>query len=250
MNELILFLIFFVIALFYSSIGFGGGSSYLAILSLVFVGFYEVRTLALVLNVMVVSIGTFVFWRQKVFDWSSFWPFILLSVPLAFIGAQLRLSEKAFFVLLGSALILAAVFLVLQMLKRGRLSRRLNTSSSMIIGGGIGLLSGLVGIGGGIFLSPTLNLMQWKNAKIVASLASVFILVNSIAGISGMLIRRTFVLEMQSALPILGSVFLGGLIGSQLSIRMDLNIIKGLTALLVLYVGVRIVLQHFFGILI
>lgn len=250
MNDYILLLIFFGIALFYSSIGFGGGSSYLALLSLVLVNFYEIRTLALVLNVLVVSIGTFVFWRQKVFDWSSFWPFLLLSIPLAFVGAQLRLSEKVFFILLGSALILAAAFLVLQLLNKGSSARRLSKGSAMVIGGGIGLLSGLVGIGGGIFLSPTLNLMKWKNAKVVASLASVFILVNSIAGISGMVIRRTFTLEVDSALPILGAVFLGGLIGSQLSIRMDLNIIKGLTALLVLYVGVRIVLQHGFGLII
>ena len=245
-----LLLIFFAIALFYSSIGFGGGSSYLAILSLIFVEFYEIRTLALILNIMVVSIGTIVFWRKNVFDWASFWPFILVSIPLAFIGAQLRLSEQAFFILLGSALILAAIFLVLQILKTSRFSTRLATGSAMLVGGGIGLLSGLVGIGGGIFLSPTLNLMKWKDPKTIASLASFFILVNSISGITGMVIRRSFHIEIESALPVLGVVALGALIGSQLSIRMNLNVIRGLTALLVLYVGVRIILQHGFGLII
>lgn len=248
MIEYALLIIFFGVALFYSSIGFGGGSSYLAILSLLMADFYEIRTLALILNVSVVTIGTIVFFKKRIFDWSSFWPFILLSIPFAFIGAQLRLSERVFFILLGSALILAAISLLIQAIQQGGVSRKINTPSALTLGGGIGLLSGLVGIGGGIFLSPTLNLMRWKDPMTVASLASVFILANSIAGLSGLVINNTFVWNGVEALPILLAVVLGGLVGSQFSFRMNLNLIRGLTASLVLYVGLRIILFHGFEI--
>ena len=248
MNEYVLLGLFFLIALFYSSIGFGGGSSYLAILSLVLTDFYEIRTLALVLNVIVVTIGTIVFLRKRVFNWSLFWPFLLLSIPMAFFGAQLRLTEQVFFIILGIALILAAVAMLAQsIIKKGR-STNLNSSKSMTLGGVIGMLSGLVGIGGGIFLSPTLNLMKWQNAVTVASLASFFILVNSLAGITGLVMNDTFQLNASFASGIIIAVMLGGLVGSQLSIKMNLNIIRRLTAILVLYVGVRIVFLHGFGI--
>lgn len=248
MNEYVLLGLFFLIALFYSSIGFGGGSSYLAILSLVLTDFYEIRTLALVLNVIVVTIGTIVFVRQKVFNWSLFWPFLVLSIPMAFFGAQLRLTEQVFFIILGIALILASIAMLAQsIIQKGR-PAKLTSGRSMFVGGGIGLLSGLVGIGGGIFLSPSLNLMKWQNTVTVASLASFFILVNSVAGITGLVFNNTFRLNETFAGGVIISVILGGLIGSQLSIKMNLNVIRMLTAILVLYVGFRIILLHGFDI--
>ncbi|MEP1097683.1 MAG: sulfite exporter TauE/SafE family protein [Cyclobacteriaceae bacterium] len=250
MNEYLLLFLFFGIALFYSSIGFGGGSSYLAILSLVLTNFYEIRTLALVLNVIVVSIGTLMFIRKQVFDWKAFWLFIVLSVPLAFVGARLQLSESTFFIILGSALILAAAVMIFQTVGKKVISRGLGRMESTLLGGAIGFLSGIVGIGGGIFLSPTLNLIGWKNAKVIASLASVFILVNSLAGISGLLVAGTFEFNIDFALKIIGAVALGGLVGSNLSVKMNINLIRGLTAILVLYVGTRIVLLHGFGVVI
>ncbi|MEQ8905259.1 MAG: sulfite exporter TauE/SafE family protein [Pseudomonadales bacterium] len=250
MNEYVLLGLFFLIALFYSSIGFGGGSSYLAILSLMLTDFYEIRTLALVLNVLVVTIGTIVFLRKRVFNWSLFWPFLLLSIPMAFFGAQLRLTEQVFFIILGIALILAAMAILAQSIIKKGMSTNLHASKRMVLGGAIGMLSGLVGIGGGIFLSPTLNLMKWQNAVTVASLASFFILVNSLAGIMGLVVNDTFQLNASFAGGIIIAVMLGGLVGSQLSIKMNLNIIRRLTAILVLYVGVRIVLLHGFDIVI
>ncbi|MEQ9405702.1 MAG: sulfite exporter TauE/SafE family protein [Cyclobacteriaceae bacterium] len=248
MNEYLLLLLFFFIALFYSSIGFGGGSSYLAILSLVLTSFYEIRTLALVLNMVVVGIGTAMFIRKRVFDWKEFWPFLLLSVPMAYLGARLSLSESVFFTLLGSALIGAALMMIVQTFVKEIKSKEMNGGKRALLGGGIGFLSGVVGIGGGIFLSPTLNLMGWKNSKVIASLASVFIMVNSLAGISGLLVAGTFELRMDFAAKIIGAVVLGGLLGSGFSVKMNLNLMRGLTAILVLYVGLRIVLLHGFGI--
>ncbi len=248
MNEYLLLFLLFGIALFYSSIGFGGGSSYLAILSLVLINFYEIRTLALVLNVLVVSIGTAMFIRKRVFDWKIFWPFIILSVPLAFVGARLQLSESTLFIILGSALILAAIVMFFQTINRKIRLRDLNLLESTVLGGVIGFLSGLVGIGGGIFLSPTLNLIGWKNAKMIAALASTFILVNSLAGISGLLAAGTFELNLSFSIGVIVAVILGGIAGSNLSVKLNINWIRSLTAILVLYVGSRIVLLHGFGI--
>ncbi len=248
MNELLLALIFFAVAFFYSSVGFGGGSSYLAILSLVLMEFYEIRTLALVLNVTVVSIGTIMFIRHRVFDWKKFWPFIAFSIPLAFVGAQLRLSQTTFFLILGSSLILAAVFMVIQSLAQSK-ERDFGLTKRIGLGGSIGFLSGVAGIGGGIFLSPVLNLMGWTNSRTVASLASVFILVNSIAGLGGLIVADSFSLDADLALPLLGAVVVGGSLGSYFTNqKFNLVIIRRLTALLVAYVGIRLVLLHGFGV--
>lgn len=245
MNEYLLYCIFFFIALFYSSIGFGGGSSYLAVLSLVMTNFYEIRTLALVLNVLVVTIGTMVFLRSRVFKRALFFPFLVLSVPMAFLGTQLRLSETYFFVTLGLALVVAALAMLAQSFAPSY-HVKLSSGSSASLGGIIGLLSGMVGIGGGIFLSPTLNLMKWNNAVTIASLASFFILVNSLAGILGLILTDTFQLNASFASGIIASVGLGGLVGSQLVVRMNLSVVRTLTAMLVLYVGVRLVFIHGF----
>ncbi len=242
-------LIFFGVALFYSSVGFGGGSSYLAILSLFLVDFHEIRTLALVLNVTVVTIGTAMYIKNKVFDIRKFWPFILFSMPVAFLGAQLRLSQKVFFLILGSALILSAVSMVLQSIKRKMEERELNWVQRGGFGMAIGFLSGVAGIGGGIFLSPVLNLYGWATPRVIASLASLFIWANSIAGLIGLYNADTLNLKLGFAVPIFGAVVIGGFLGSYLSnSKINLNWIRILTALLVGYVGLRIVLLYGFGI--
>lgn len=249
MDTLWLPIIFFAIAFFYSSVGFGGGSSYLAILSLVMVEFYEIRTLALLLNLLVVSIGTIVFIKNKVFDWKLFWPFILFSIPMAFIGAQLQLSQRLFFLILGTSLILAALFMGLQVIQRNEENKSLSWHNRGLIGVFIGLLSGIAGIGGGIFLSPTLNLLGWANPRRVASLASIFILVNSASGLIGLIVADSYQFDPATSLPLLIAVIIGGGLGSHLSnSTLNIHLIRGLTALLVLYVGIRIVLMHGFGI--
>jgi uncharacterized protein len=241
--------IFFLIALFYSSVGFGGGSSYLAILSLFLTDFYEIRSTALVLNICVVTIGTFVFIRNRVFNFKLFWPFLLSSIPMAYFGAQLRLTQQVFFLILGSALILAGGFMILKFVAYKLQSRSFTLTKKLSLGGSVGLLAGISGIGGGIYLSPLLNLMEWKNPRIIASLASVFILVNSISGLIGLSVAGTFHINQNLIFQLVIAVVLGGSIGSYLSNeKFNVRIIGILTAILVVYVGLRLVLQHGFGI--
>lgn len=241
-------LVFFLIALFYSSVGFGGGSSYLAILSLFFTDFYEIRSTALILNIFVVTIGTITYIRSRVFNFKVFWPFLLSSIPLAYLGARLRLSQQVFFLILGTALILSGLFMLLRFVKARLISREFKLPKKLALGGSIGFLAGVSGIGGGIFLSPTLNLLNWANPRVIASLASFFILVNSLAGLAGLAMAGTFRLNESLIMQLIIAVVLGGSIGSYLSNRkFNLRLLGTLTAILVLYVGLRLVLQHGFG---
>ena len=241
--------IFFFIALFYSSVGFGGGSSYLAILSLVLTDFYEIRSTALILNICVVSIGTIVYIKNGVLKPKLIWQFFVLSIPLAYLGAQIQLSQNIFFLILGSALIMAGLFMLLRFVKGKIESVEFSNPKKYLLGGSIGLLSGISGIGGGIFLSPVLNLLKWKDPRIIASLASVFILVNSLAGLIGLNVAGTFHLDYNLILKLIVAVVLGGSLGSYLSIKkFNLKFLGILTAILVFYVGLRLVLLNGFGI--
>ena len=237
--------IFFFIALFYSSVGFGGGSSYLAILSLVLTDFYQIRSTALILNICVVTIGTIVYIKNGVLKPKQIWPFFVLSIPLAYLGAQVKLSQTVFFLILGSALVLAGFFMLLKFVQSKMESVEFSNTKKLVLGGSIGLLSGVSGIGGGIFLSPVLNLLKWKDPRIIASLASVFILVNSIAGLVGLQVAGTFQLDHELVLKLIIAVILGGSIGSYLSSKkFNLKILGILTAVLVFYVGLKLVLLH------
>jgi len=242
-------IIFFLIALFYSSVGFGGGSSYLTILSLVLTDFYEIRSTALILNICVVTIGTLVFIRNGVLKPRLIWPFFVLSIPMAYLGAMVKFSRTVFFLILGGALVLAGAFMMLKFVKSKLESREISKSKKFLFGGSIGLLSGISGIGGGIFLSPVLNLLKWKDPRTIASLASVFILVNSIAGLIGLNIAGTFHLNYDLVIKLIIAVVLGGCIGSYLSSKkFNLKFLGILTAILVLYVGLRLILLYGFSI--
>jgi uncharacterized protein len=247
--ELLLPIVFFLIALFYSSAGFGGGSGYLAVLSLFLTDFFEIRTTALVLNICVVAIGTGFFIRNRVFDIKKFWPFIVSGIPMAFLGAQIQLTQTVFFLVLGAILILSGAFLVLRFIKYELQSRDFSLPRKLSLGGSIGLFAGVSGIGGGIFLSPVLNALNWANPRTIASLASFFILVNSISGLIGLTVAGTFQLNTELIIHLVIAVILGGSIGAWLSSKkLQLRYIGGLTAILVFYVGLRLILLHGFGI--
>ncbi|WP_339665362.1 sulfite exporter TauE/SafE family protein [Maribacter arcticus] len=221
-TELVLLMLgFLVIATLYSSVGFGGGSSYLALLALVLTSFFAIRSTALICNLVVVSGSTYLYWKNGHLDFKKFLPFILASIPFAFLGARFRLSEQVFFIILGGALIVSALALIFQTLKLKK-SEEVNPNYppyvTYLLGAGIGLLSGLVGIGGGIFLAPILNHMKWDKSIKIAALASFFILVNSISGIGGLLTKGMFELPWIEASGLIVAVFIGGQIGIRLSL--------------------------------
>lgn len=253
-QELVLLAIgFFVIATLYSSVGFGGGSSYLALLTIIFTSFFAIRSTALICNLVVVSGSTYIYFKRGHLDFKKFLPFIVASIPLAFIGARFRLEENIFFIILGGALIISALALIFQTCQSGRQATNPKKSYEVnpnypsyvtyLLGAGIGLLSGLVGIGGGIFLAPILNHMKWDKSIRIAALASFFILVNSVSGIGGLLTEGTFEIPWVEATALIFAVFVGGQLGIRISLgKLTGKGIKLITAILVLIVGIRVLL--------
>lgn len=242
---LLLCLGFFFIALIYSSVGFGGGSSYLALLGQSFFLFdqSEIKTTALLCNIIVVTGGTYIFYKSGKLDLKRCWPFLVASVPLAFIGGIWKICDHSFFLLLGASLVVASLLLWMQP-KESQEKKSDNMPVNFGLGGSIGFLSGLVGIGGGIFLSPVLHLIRWDEAKKISALASLFILVNSVSGLTGQLIKSPHV-NWQFTIPLLLAVLVGGQIGSRLGVKKFNPIhIKRITAVLILAAGLNILRDH------
>lgn len=250
--ELIIF--FFVIAFLYSSVGFGGGSSYLAILSLYSFEYRLLRTIALVCNLLVVSGGTYLFARQGHIKWKKTLPLAILSVPLAFVGARIPFRQETFFILLGATLVLTGIIMLLEdylkkASERTRASKlKENPAMNGALGGGIGFLAGSVGIGGGIFLSPLLHILHWDKAKTIAGTASFFILINSISGLAGQLSQGNLTFDFKMVLYLGLSVLVGGQLGSRMSVfKLSQRGVKILTALLVLFAGGRLLFKYLIG---
>ena len=243
MEHIELLLFFFGIAAVYASAGFGGGSSYLALLALYSVSMTTMRPTALLCNIVVVVGGTWLFWRSGYLNFKKIIPLSIASVPMAFVGGLLPLKEKTFFILLGTSLVIAALFMFFQnYFKKNEVETPENASilKGSLLGGSIGFLSGMVGIGGGIFLSPVLNLMKWDTPKNIAATASFFILINSISGLAGQLTKNPH-LDWAFVLPLMVAVLLGGQLGSRLTtFKFNQTLVRQLTAVLVLYAGVNI----------
>lgn len=244
--EIIFF--FLVISFVYASVGFGGGSSYLAVLTFYAFPFQEMKLTALICNIIVVTGGTVLFIRHKQVDWKKVIPLVVVSVPLAFIGARLKLSEDTFFIILGCSLIVAAILLWIKtkyLLEGDIATLKNNYARDGVIGGAIGFLSGMVGIGGGIFLSPVLNLMKWDSPKKIAATASFFILVNSVSGIAGQLSVVPGNINYMHIALLSAAVFTGGQAGARMGIKMfNPLVIRRVTALVVLIAGVEVLHKH------
>ncbi|AOW19269.1 sulfite exporter TauE/SafE family protein [Urechidicola croceus] len=241
-------LLFFCVAVLYSSVGFGGGSSYLAILSLTTLAFTQIRATALLCNIMVVTSGTLIYAKNGFYNWKKVLPLVLFSVPMAFIGGYLKISQVFFFILLGSTLLIAAFFMWMSKYITQK-SKEKNYQKSIIkdisYGGFIGFISGMVGIGGGIFLAPLLHLTNWDTPKKIAATASFFILVNSIAGLIGQYQNPDFSIEPNITILLLFTVFIGGQIGSRISTKkISPFILKRTTAVLIAFVGFRILVKY------
>lgn len=240
-------LAFFLIATLYSSVGFGGGSSYLAILTLVLVNFFAIRTTALLCNLVVVTGSCLIYYREGALQIKKFLPFILTSIPMAYLGASIGLDLRAFFILLALSLIGSSLALIYQTLKLkpGYALKTYPRQIPYFLGACIGLLSGLVGIGGGIFLAPVLHHMKWEKPITIAALASFFILVNSLSGLAGLWMGGTFALLWPEVLGLLLAVLLGGQLGVRLTLgKLSARGIRIVTGLLVFFVGLRVLLKN------
>jgi uncharacterized protein len=240
-------LAFFITALLYSSVGFGGGSTYNALLALGLADISTVPIVALSCNILVVAIGSWRFVRSGHGEWKRWWPLMALSVPAALAGGYLPVPPWLFVGLLALALGVSGVLMLWQPLWRRESKRPTQGSgraADLASGAALGLLAGITGIGGGIYLSPLLHLRRWASSKAIAGTCAAFILVNSISGLIGQLLKSGFgatVHVMRADWPLFPAVVLGGLIGSTLgSLKLNNAVLRILTALLVLYVAVRL----------
>jgi uncharacterized membrane protein YfcA len=206
---------FFLAAMLYASVGHGGASAYLAILVLAGFTRNEIAPTVLVLNMLVTTLGTLNYYRAGHLDFRLLFPFILTSIPAAFWGGSVHISEKTFSVILGLTLLVAALrFLVFTkpIMGKQNLPPGLLFGIGLPVGFGLGFLAGLIGIGGGIFLSPLLLLMGWVDAKKTAAVSAGFILLNSLSGLVAHLIREAPDWTLLTVLAI--TVLMGGWIGS------------------------------------
>ncbi len=247
-NHWYLIIFFFVIALLYSSVGFGGGSSYLAVLALTGMAFSQIRATSLLCNIVVVSGNVLLYMKLERYPWRKVLPLVIFSVPLAFLGGYLRIKETAFFVLLGCTLLLAAIIMwKSQRVISNEDQKEMDISKNALYGGGIGFISGIVGIGGGIFLAPFLHLINWDTPRKIAATASFFILVNSVSGFIGQYSNPDFQIDWLLTLCLLVTVFFGGILGNKLSNKLLGPIkLKKATAILIAFVSLRLLWKSFF----
>ena len=240
---IILSILFFVTALIYSSVGFGGGSTYLAILLIWGVPYTIFPVIALVCNIIVVSGNSINFIRSKNININLLFPYLIGSIPFAFIGGSISIEKSLFEILLFCVLLVAGIFLLIESKSFNKEKIKINQIPRLIsisIGSIIGFVSGLVGIGGGIFLSPLLFLMKAGYPRHITSSASLFILINSIFGIVGQLTKDQVLDQVINYWPLFLTVLIGGQIGSLLNIKFLSNkILALLTSFLVIFVAIR-----------
>jgi uncharacterized membrane protein YfcA len=239
---------FFLTALLYAIAGFGGGSTYTALLVLAGTDYRAVPIVSLVCNILVVTVGTWRFARAGHLDLNRSWPLFITSVPSAWLGGRLLVGETLFVALLSAALLVAGLLMLWQP-HWERPSEAPHAGPRWIepvAGGALGFVAGVVGIGGGIFLAPLLYLLRWAPTKAIAATCAAFIFVNSIAGLIGQASKGLSAAGAMIAdhLWLFPTVAVGGFIGSALgSGRLEPKVVRIVTALLILYVGVRLTLR-------
>lgn len=228
-----------VVAFLYSSVGHAGASGYIAVMSLFSLAPAAIKPTALTLNILVASIATWQFCRAGHFSWKLFWPFAALAIPFAFIGGYVNLPAHVFKVLVGLVLLFSATRFLFRPTE-DVVARDPSRTVALLIGAGLGLLAGLTGTGGGIFLTPLLLGMRWARAKTAAAVSALFILANSASGLLGNLSSTQNFPSF--GLVLAGAAVVGGTAGSYFgSRRFDHVTIKRLLAVVLLIAGTKLI---------
>ena len=240
---IILSILFFITAILYSSVGFGGGSTYLVLMLIWDIPYYIFPIVALFCNIIVVSGNSINYVRSGNLNLKLLIPYLIGSIPFTFFGASISIEKKLFEILLFFVLVFAGLLLLIESksFNKNKIKiRQLPKILSITIGSIIGFISGIIGIGGGIFLSPFLFLMRAGYPKHITTAASLFILINSIFGVAGQLTKDIVFNEFLNFWPLFLIVFIGGQIGNFLNIKFLSNKTLALiTSLLVIFVATR-----------
>lgn len=239
----LLSVLFFGTAVLYSSVGNAGASGYLAAMTLAGLSPEVMKSTALLLNIIVACITTVRYYRAGHFSWPLFWPFTVASVPCAFLGGALVLPGTLYRGLVGVVLLFAAYRLFWYTDQQRPPAAGVPRGLALLLGTGLGFISGLTGIGGGIFLSPLLLIMGWAEPRQSASVSAAFILVNSAAGLAG---ETLSVQALPSAAPLwAGAVVVGGLVGSELGARQLAAVaLRRLLAVVLVIAGLKLILTQ------
>ena len=241
---IILSILFFITAILYSSVGFGGGSTYLALLLIWGIPYYIVPIIALLCNIIVVSGNSYNYIRAKNYNFKLLAPFLIGSIPLAFYGGTLLIQKEVFEILLFLVLFVAGFLLLINNKSyedKYLIIKKINFFVAIFVGAILGLVSGTVGIGGGIFLSPILFLLKAEKPRVIATTASLFIFVNSIFGILGQLTKELVFNEIINYWTLFLFVLIGGLIGNYINLKIFSNrVLTIITSFLVIFVAMRI----------
>ena len=245
----LLAILFFIAAILYSSVGFGGGSTYLALLIIWEVPYFIFPVIALSCNIIVVSGNCFNYIRAGNLNFKLLLPYLIGSIPMSYLGGALIVEKELFEILLFLVLSIAGLLLLINNKSyedKNIIIKKLHLFFSILIGSVLGLISGIVGIGGGIFLSPILFLLKADKPKNIVTTASLFILINSISGVFGQLTKENILNEIIFYWPLFLTVLLGGLFGNYLNLKIFSNRVLALiTSLLVIFVAFRMSLKIF-----
>ena len=246
----LLAILFLFTAILYSSVGFGGGSTYLALLLIWGVPYFIFPVIALLCNIIVVSGNCFNYIRAENLNLRLLIPYLIGSIPMAYIGGSLLIEKRFFEILLFLVLVIAGSLLLFNFNsydEKEESYRKIPIVISILIGVALGFISGVVGIGGGIFLSPILFLVRAGKSKHIVTTASLFILINSISGIIGQLTKNDVLVEVQNYWYLFVAVLMGGQMGNFLNLKIfPTRILALITALLVLFVAARMGFRIFF----
>ncbi len=239
-TTLLIILAIFIVAVMYSSVGHGGASGYLAVMALLAVAPEVMRPTALMLNVLVSAIAFAQFAYKGGFSWRVFWPFAVASIPMAYVGGSIVLPTNAHKIVLGVVLIFTAVRLSLRLSGDGEEPRQPPIAAALALGAAIGFVSGLVGVGGGIFLTPVLLLMRWSEARVAAGVSALFILLNSASALAGSYSKVAELPEIVWAW--LAAALIGGVIGATLgSNKFGSLTLRRVLAVVLVVAGIKLI---------